>query len=507
MRASRDERGPGNRRRSIAALLATLLFAAPAAAQVGPPVPLIPPPPGAAPASSPAPQPKAPSTGDSGIETAPLAPVDATWTGTLSPADGAFPETMWQGTSRSLVAGRLVQLQPNTSPVLQDLARRLLLTTARPPGGEDPPDGPSLAMLRLERLMVLGQVDGALAIADLVRTKGDPQRLDRLRVEAHFAANDVEGGCGAVKAAIGRYQDFWWDRALIACQALSGDQAKASVGLNLLQERKAPRDGVFDALVAAVGNRKLKVEHMPEPTPIRVALLAAAKLPLPPDALQAASPAVLHQWATNPSVPAEGRLSAGERAAALGAISLDELRKLYASIPPSTTERKAALVRAAGENPRARAVIYSVAKDEPAPGVRAELLAALLDAGRKHGFFLLMARLTAPILREMKPSPDLDWFAPAAVRALYGAGDAEVAERWLPLADAEVESQMAGIGKETPAPARAGARLFGETVLGVLVSAQRDGGLSSDLAVIQSSAMALRGIGLEREARQLEVEA
>ena len=508
MRASRDERRPRIRRRAIAALLLAPLLAAPAAAQVGPPVPLIPPPsPGAAPASSPAPPAQAPSRGGSGIDTAPLAPVDATWSGTLSPADGAFPETMWQGTSRSLVAGRLVQLQPNTSPILQDLARRLLLSTARPPGGDDPADGPSLGALRLERLMALGQVDGALAIADLVRTKGDPQRLDRLRVELHFVANDVDGACSAVKAAIGRYQDFWWDRALIACQALGGDQAKASVGLSLLQERKAPRDSVFDALVAALGNRKLKVEHMPDPTPIRVALLAAAKLPLPADALQAASPAVLHQWATNPSVPADGRLSAAERAAALGAISLDDLRKIYVAIPPTSTERKAALVRAAPDNPRARAVIYTVAKDEPAPALRAELLAALLDAGRKHGFFLLMARLSAPILREIKPSADLDWFAPVAARALYGAGDAEAAERWLPLADAEVESRMAGIGRETPPAARIGTRLFGETVLGVLVSAQQDGRLSSDAAVIQNSATALRGIGLEREARQLEVEA
>jgi len=513
MRTSRDDRcqrvGPG----ALAALLLALALGAPASAQVGPPVPLIPPPKGAAsapapaPAQAPAPQRPAPNQGESGIETAPLAPVDATWAGTLGPNDGAFPETMWQGTSRSLVAGRLAQLRPTASPVLQDLARRLLLSTAKPPGGEDPPAGPSLATVRLERLVALGQIDGAMAIADLVQTKGDPQPLDRLRVELHFAANDVEGACGAVQAAIGRYQDFWWDRALIACQALRGDQAKASVGLSLLQERKAPRDTVFDALVAAVGNRKLKVERLPDPTPIRVALLAAAKLPLPPEALQAASPAVLHQWATNPSVPAEARLSAAERAAALGAIGLDELRKLYAAIPPTSTERKAALVRAAAENPRARAVIYTVAKDEPAAAVRAELIAALLDAGRKHGFFLLMARLTAPILREIRPSPELDWFAPAASRALYGAGEAQAAERWLSLADAEVEARIAGIGHETPAAARIGNRLFGETVLGVLVSVQQDGRLSSDPAVIENAAAALRGIGLEREARQLEVEA
>src|SRR5690349_454642 len=84
--------------------------------------------------------------------------------------------------------------------------------------------------------------------------------------------------------------------------------------------RNAPRDQVFDVLIDAVGGHAGKIEHMPDATPIRVALLAAAKLPLPADALQSADPAVLRAWATNANVPAERRLAAAERAAALGAL-------------------------------------------------------------------------------------------------------------------------------------------------------------------------------------------
>ena len=520
MPASRDDRRIGAKPGAIAALLTALALAMPASAQVGPPVRLIPPPPGteqpsppppaAQPGAKPAANPAAnPATNKdaSGIETTPLAPVDATWAGTLGPAEGAFPDTMWQGTSRSLVAGRLAQLRPTASPVLQDLARRLMLSNARPPGGEDPPQGPSLGVLRLERLIALGQISGALGIADLVRATGDAEPLDRLRVELHFAGNDRDGACGLVHASIGRYQDLWWDRALIACQALGGEQAKASVGLSLLQERRAPREPIFDTLVEAVGGRRVKVERLPDPTPIRVALLAAAKLPLPADALKVASPAVLHQWATNPAVPAESRLPAAERAAALGAISLGELSGLYAAIAPTQAERKNALGRAAGDTPRARAILYTMAKDETVPAARAELLSALLEAGRKQGYFLMLARLTAPLLRELGPSPDLGWFAPIAARALYGAGEAEAGHRWLPLADAEIETRLAGIEQRGASIAPAGTRLFGETVLGVLVAAQQDGRLATDSVVVDGAAAALSGIGLEREARQLAIEA
>ena len=516
MPASRDDRRIGAKPGAIAALLTTLALAMPASAQVGPPVRLIPPPPGteqpsppppaAQPGAKPAANPAA-NKDASGIETTPLAPVDATWAGMLGPAEGAFPDTMWQGTSRNLVAGRLAQLRPTASPVLQDLARRLMLSNARPPGGEDPPQGPSLAVLRLERLIALGQISGALGISDLVRATGDAEPLDRLRVELHFAGNDRDGACGLVQAAIGRYQDLWWDRALIACQALGGEQAKASVGLSLLQERRAPREPIFDTLVEAVGGRRVKVERLPDPTPIRVALLAAAKLPLPADALKVASPAVLHQWATNPAVPAESRLPAAERAAALGAISLGELSGLYAAIAPTQAERKNALGRAAGDTPRARAILYTMAKDETVPAARAELLSALLEAGRKQGYFLMLARLTAPLLRELGPSPDLGWFAPIAARALYGAGEAEAGQRWLPLADAKIETRLAGIEQRGASIAPAGTRLFGETVLGVLVAAQQDGRLATDSVVVDGAAAALSGIGLEREARQLAIEA
>src|SRR5262249_36322410 len=152
---------------------------------------------------------------------------------------------------------------------------------------------------------------------------------DRMRVELRFAANDVPGGCGIVKQRIARYQNLWWDRALIACQALGGDPAGAGLGLSLLHEQKAPADPAFDALIeAAGGGRARKIDKLPDPSPIRLALLAAAKQPLPADALAAAGPASLYQWATNEAVPAERRLAAAERAAALGALPPDALATL-----------------------------------------------------------------------------------------------------------------------------------------------------------------------------------
>ncbi len=430
-------------RPALTALLIALSLSAPAAAQVGPPLRLIQPPLGSETVT-----PTAPGAGigaqplPPGVQATPLAPVDPAWTGTLQASDGALPDSLWQDTPRAFVLAILPRLQPGLSPTLQDLARRLLLSNAVAPAGEDPPKGPGLAMVRLERLVALGHVNAAAEVLDSLPWNGDREPLDRLRVEIDLLKNDSDAACHLVQDAIGKYQDVWWDRAQIACQALAGDAEKTSLGLSLLRERKAPRDQVFDTLVEAIANHATaKLEHMPDPTPIRLALLAAAKLPLPPDAVQNAEPAALRAWATNATVPAERRLAAAERAAALGALPLDELRLIYSGVAFKPEERKAA-IQQAGDNPRARALLYATAERETLPAMRSEALQSLLQAGLKRGEFPVTARLVAPLLLELEPGPDLDWLAPLAARALYVADRPREAGRWVQIAGAPAQARL-----------------------------------------------------------------
>src|SRR5579872_5571259 len=437
-----------DKRAALAALLIAAWFGSPASAQVGPPLRLVQPPPTSRAATPDTVTPASPDAGNAdqsppgGVQITPLAPVDPVWTGSLSPSDGALPETLWQGTEKAFVMAALPRLQPTLSPTLDDLARRLLLSNAVAPFGEDLPKSRSLAALRLDRIVALGYVDAAAQLIDQLPWKGDPEPVDRLRVEIGFLKNDDDGACGQVQSAIGRYQDVWWDRAEIACQALAGDGAKAALGLSLLRERQVPLDQVFDALVEAIANHAAaKVEHMPDPTPIRLALLGAAKLPLPADALENADAAALRAWATNANVPADRRVAAAERAAALGAFPLDELRLVYGEISFKPEERKTA-IKQAGESPRARALLYATAQQETAAAVRAEALQSLLQAGLKRGEFAVTARLVSPLLLQIEPRADLDWFAPMAARVLYAVDRPQEAARWSQIAGASEQGQL-----------------------------------------------------------------
>ncbi|MDB5410411.1 MAG: hypothetical protein JWL84_5323 [Rhodospirillales bacterium] len=462
MRVSRNDPGGGSAAglaanwgggSAAAGLVATwisllaLLPAIPAAqaadppARLGAPQRLTPAPRSAKPSEVPPPAPE--SRGASGgIRVDLLAPLDPNWAGPLTEAQGGFPLDLWRGAPRALVTAVVPRLVATNSPTLQSLTNRLLLSNARAP--DDAPasadagaaaDPPGFAALRVDRLVAAGQIEAASALLAVAPTTGDAGPLDRRGVELAFLGNDRSTACDRIDADVRRYQGPWWSRALITCQALAGDQAKASLGLELLSEQNAPKDETFDALVEAVAGGKPRLEHLPDPSPLHLTLLAAAKLPLPDDALTGASPAVLRAWAGAEGAPPAQRLAAGERAAAFGALPLADLRNLYGMTEFTPDERAGAVGRVgADKGARGHALLYVAAQSQTFGPTRAETLQAMLSQARSDGDFVFVSRIAEPLLLDIRPSPDLAWFAPNAARALFAAGRSGEAQSWLAVA-------------------------------------------------------------------------
>ena len=426
---------------AAAALL--LLLTLPAGAEVGAPTILVPPiepMPGIPGQPSPPPPPPRsfipePGSADD-IQAVPLAPIDPAWAGTLGPADGSLPRSMWQGTPRDFIVAALPLLQPNNSPALQDLTRRLLLSDAAAPQGQDQPDAPSLSELRVDRLLALGRVDGT-PILDVLPHLNMSETFDRDGVELRIAANDLANACGAVQTLVGRYHNAWWDRATVACQALSGAYDQAALGLSAMREQKTGRDPAFEALIDTIDGHRQKLDKLPDPTPLRITLVAAAKLPLPADALAAARPAALVAWATNDKVPVTQRLVAAEKAEINGALPPDALGLLYAGIVATPEEQNSVLKN--GKLPdeaRGRAILYSIARTGITQAQRVLALNALIADARRRNAFVATARVIAPLLAPLQPLPELQTFAGDASRVLLAAGNLDAAAPWIVLAQA-----------------------------------------------------------------------
>ena len=419
----------------IAALaVASLLTAPPAAAQ---PISLTPPPasaPSAPTAAAPAGPPPSGANAINAIQVAPLQPVDNSWVGLLNASNGGFPRDMWNGASRRFVATELAQLQPVTSPVLVSLARRLLLSDAAAPSDTtDVADGSNVLVQRIDRIYAMGFVADGLALIRSLPATTKTEAIDRDEVELHFAANDIGGACREVNDRIARYSGVWWARALIACQALTGDFAEASLGQSLLVDQKAPPDPEFDLLIRlAAEHRPGKIARLGDPTPLRLTLLAAAKRPLPTAAIAVADPAALAGYATNAAVPAVDRLDAAERAEALGAISPQALAAVYEGVS-FTPDELARARRTMGPpvNARDRAMLYTLARSGSDFTVRMTALASLAENAEKRGVFVPTARVLAPTLNDIPIVNASRKFAGIAARILLAAGGADAAVPWI----------------------------------------------------------------------------
>ncbi len=442
----------------LSMVAAATLLPAPLFAQTGAPVPLYLPPSqpaeSAAPPASP-PLLTAPPAIEDGIQAETLAPPDPSWTGTLGAADHALPRDMWSTTPRRFVAAALPLLQPTMSPVLQDLTRRLLLSDAVAPRGSDPAGGPSLIDRRVGRVLALGYGGGAGLVTALPQNN-ESETFDRDTVELRVVAGDLGGACEAVNDRAPRYSDRWWDEAVIGCQALTGAYGQARLGLSAMREQKSNRDPVFETLIDAILGHRARLGKLPDPSPFRMALLAAAKLPLPAEALANAGPGALAVWATSDKVPIGARLAAGERAEALGALPPAGLGLLYGAVE-SKPDEQGALLKSGKlpETPRSRALLYNLARTNEPGALRVAALVPLIADAKRRGAFIPMARLIAPLVAELQPSPDLQSFAPDAARVLLAVRAYDRAAPWIALAgrpELHVIAGFAQIGADENAP-------------------------------------------------------
>lgn len=360
-----------------------------------------------------------------------LPPQDAAGAGTLSPSEGGFGRTAWRGARRAEVAVLLEGLPISApSPVMSDLARRLLLTAAQPPEG--PPLDPSLAGLRARRLLDLGRADDLRALFRAGPALRQDEPAARALVEALLLAGQEADACAELRPLLSIHQGVFWQRALVYCQAIGGDRPVAQLGLGLLREGDAD-DPVFVALTEAVIEAMPALppsDHWPRdraPEPLMIAAYESAGLAIPGvDLIR--DPGRLAAVARNEFNDVETRLAAGEKSAAAGTMQPSELAALYAEMPLEALSVSELLDLVLDmDGPVARAHLVQAADRVGRPEAVYRLYDSALGISRADGAPL------AVILALLEPVPaaaEGSAIAAEAARAYYAAGNLERAWAW-----------------------------------------------------------------------------
>ncbi|MCR6629331.1 MAG: antifreeze protein [Magnetospirillum sp.] len=364
--------------------------------------------------------------------------------GVLDQAHGGFAANLWAGTPAA-VARKLIPLLPAApaSQVVRSLERRLLLTAAAAPDGAVEGDRPSLVELRAERLSAMGDSDGVVQLAAVAPQAVEGPVMQRVKLDALLLSGDTQGACAD------QPRDGSQPKLAVLCNFLVGKTLEGNLGLDLLRERKDADHAFVVAAETLSGLPPVPADkvRLDEVTPLHLATFAAAKMPLPADAVGKAPPAVAKAVAMSFSTPFEVRLAAGERAEAAGVLPPESLRKLYLEATFAPDEMGAPLAKAETVGGRGRALLFRAATDQPDPVIRAHFIAKAQELAAARGQTTSTARVFALLLADAKPDPALVTVAPALARANLALGRAEAAQ-WLELA------------KTDPAAAKAVERLW-----------------------------------------------
>ncbi len=388
-----------------------------------------------------------PTAEKSGVQIGALQEIDPSSVGLLDPEAGGLGTEMWAGSDRARIERLLPRLPMGTlSPVMQKMARRLLLSSAEVPAGEAV--APSLLGLRVERLAAGGLTDEVNRLLNLAPARLTDPAFARAEMNGLLLTGDRPAFCTRIEDVVAEDSDPYWLKGLAFCKALEGETQSVELAVSILRDQGETGDEAFFTLAEALsGDAEAVVESLIDPSPLQLAMLRAAKQQLPADAVPGARPGILRAQAQAANAAIDLRLAAAEKAEAAGALSTQSLAQIYAGIE-FTDDELTNWSGLAQENPtpRTNALLFQVATIESEPVKRAKVLQAAWQRAREEGGFGAMARVTYDAARSLEPSDELMWAAGDIGRALLMAGDSIRARRWF-----EFVSEVASTPRQ-PAP-------------------------------------------------------
>jgi len=376
------------------------------------------------------------------VHTGELQSIDPDAVGTLDPADGGFPPDMWTGSSRALIESLLHRLPVATdSASMQSLTRRLLLTRAAVPAGAA--TVASMLALRVERLLAAGRADDVVKLIGRTTGPADSPGISRARAEALFLAGDSAAACDLSEIMVRESDDLYWLKAAVLCRAKAGDTAGAGLALELLHEQGLEDAGFLSLsaeMITPTAGKTVVVDRLDA---LRLEILRAMGRSIPAEIGASAEPVVLGALSRDSSLDLDVRLGIAERAETLGAISGDDLGRIYATVafPPDDIPAAAETAKSS-PGPRSNALLYQLATGNRADEERFEALKTLWRLGDTSSGLGTAARVSRNTDKGITPTPDLSWLAPDVLRALLVSGDLDAAMRWYTSLSIEARARL-----------------------------------------------------------------
>lgn len=362
-------------------------------------------------------------------------PVDK---GDLAPvmsADGSgLPYELWRGLDVANIEKLISTIViPPRSPALHELWKRLITAQS---GDSSNPD---FTALRLEALYRSGL---ARAAADEIakQTVQDSPLLLTLEARNELASGHQDRACelvarsAHVKGAIpARLKG---EAIMMAgyCSAIRDDASGAGLAADMAREEGVEASLGLEALDAISVKSKPKFTRVKQISLLDYRIAERVGGLSHKEVLEKGEPALLVALASDPSTPVDLGLPATEAAAHLNALSPDTLAGIYRVNAQAVSPDDLLAGRGPQGVPR-RAALFKAAESEHSPMRKTRLIRAFLDEAKHQGLEMIADKMIAQAAAELRPAPEINWFAETGVEIGLAAGRYDMAREWIRLGD------------------------------------------------------------------------
>ncbi|MCG8492094.1 MAG: hypothetical protein MI743_10800 [Sneathiellales bacterium] len=446
--------------------------------------------------------------------------------GTLGKEQGGFGSRLWEGSDPSLIANLISQLPvENRSMASQDLLRRLLLTSAQLPQKNEASE--KILDLRFAILRKAGFSADVLDLAGRLPREGLNESRKTSIANAYLTLSDFEKFCSLVAEETGKGNaNPFWTKSEAFCLVREKQFDKAELAVALLEEQ-GEEDPLFFTLFSALagGVKPEKIENR-NLTPLHLSMMNEAGVTPASDQDGAFYQSAFEKAkaAASPDMAASELAAIWETAEHKGEIGklAQKSSEILTLVPPKNYDP--------AFNMNAVKMLLMVQQDETAKkwervirraasqGTNTEKLQARKDVQRLDAYILLsgidgIARWNsgsfASWMNAVQEDPAAGQKSTFLLSMLQALGYAVTEKDWEALLRRAVplSTGQSNHALEVNLIAAAQKKRLGETILLSLLALGDAGPENVSTTSLVAVTTALRAVGLEREARQLALEA
>ncbi|MDA9179937.1 hypothetical protein N9O28_01295, partial [Emcibacteraceae bacterium] len=383
--------------------------------------------------------------------------------GTLNNTRG-LPKNIWQPSDIEKVTKLLEALQlPSKSPVMDEIARKLLLSVTTAPMGV-PLDIKSLTAedeneeipvisfderllkrfinLRTSKLIERGNLEDLVLFIQNMPV--ETLEANQKNAEILLLGGDLLGACQMANSreraasSMSRQannEDIFWSKMTVFCRIMEENESGAQIALDMLREQDQIDFVFLDLANKLMEEPSSRLAFMSagltELDPLNYTMLSLLDQPIDAQLIENSSPLIISAMVINPNIQAENRFQAAIKSNQSGGVATDVLKSIYDLQEFSQMEYQNAVRMAEfDERPLADVLLFQSSARQATDIDKSEILEAIWNRAALNNDLSRKAQLNSETLKSINPAPRLINHAHHISRGLLLAGEYDRAREW-----------------------------------------------------------------------------